>query len=243
MNTLIQLLSTLVLIGFIACSSSSEKAQEKKQSPEAETNPSLLLNPLYEEVNQIVAKANCQGPSGKYHSEVHTSKDGYVFFFQDYTYRNAVFKAVLLNLAEGYTLDEENQLADTLNAPMLEFIKGHTFHDMGMYPERYFDNLTFAGEESYQGQEVEKYTGRDAIDNPVEIFYKRANKRIQGVKIRNPFEGKSEEVLEFMYSDWQNSEFGDIAQKVKIIQAAKDTFFFDYYAININPVGFKKLDF
>lgn len=208
---------------FIGCNPNAEKR--------------IDLHPAYDTFVNVISVAKCTGPERAYTTEVHSTKDGYTYFRQDYDVPEDTFEAIIIIGEEGYSL-QNNQVKDTLSKASIEIIRGHEFHKIQMFPDQYFTDLTYEGEELFQDQICEKFKGVDLLSNQVNIFYNRKEKLLEGFTMLNP--GDTTERIEIIYKEWIDSPMGKIAKNVEIIQGGKDVYTFEFKDVEFNVEDFKK---
>lgn len=192
-------------------------------------NNALLLDSRYLQIDNIHSFANCQGPDGRYTTEVTSKKDGTLFFSQIYTYRDAPFRAVLSSDRKGYSTDKNGKVLDTLSNIAIEMIRSHDFHRLHTNPTSFFNTIKF---EKNVAQKQALYTAIDRLSNPVKIYYDKTIEQIRGIEFLNMMD--TTEVIEVTYKKWIDSDHGKLAKEIEIVQAKKDTFHFDFTTININ---------
>ncbi len=201
------------------------------------TEKTIEVDPAYASFVNLVSVAHCTGPERDYTTVVHSTKDGYTYFRQDYDVPEDTFEAVIINGEEGYSL-QDNQVKDTLSKASIEIIRGHEFHKIQMFPDQYFTDIMYQCEEQFQDQLCEKFTGVDLLSNQVNIFYNRKEKLLKGFTMLNP--GDTTERIEIIYTQWMDSPMGKIAQNVEIIQGGKDVYTFDFKEVEFNVKDFTK---
>lgn len=174
----------------------------------------------------IISKANCKGPNGHYHTELHATTDGYTRFHQRYLDGRPDYDAVSYNDTLGFTLYGETP-KNWIKPPEISVGKGHSFHMIALKPE-----IVFVKKEN-------KYF--DATGNEVLLEYENQTNRIAKFSITNPFDPK--ENIEIIYSDWTDVQGVELPMKVRIIQGGKDEYFFNFYDVKINDPGFSKVGY
>jgi hypothetical protein len=187
----------------------------------------------------IMSVADCSGPQGTYTTEVHSTDDGYVFFRQDYTYRNEPFIAVVYDSVSGYSLDTDYRIVDTLDPLMIGMVKGHAFCRIALDPEWHF-NITGGGDmHSYRGDSCLLYDGMDRMGRSLKVYINPSTRLLAGYIFHNPF--NETEKIETVYRSWMEIDALPWPDTVEIIQAARDTFTFVYREILINSGEFERL--
>ncbi len=208
----------LCLLGMISCN-------KKKDTKSNE----LSLDPRYLQIENINSSANCNGPNGDYTTEIISKKNGSLFFSQVFEYRDSPFMAELSSDNKGFIIDENGKVVDTLSNVSIEMIRSHDFHRIQTNPESFFNQIKF--EKDLQA-EMELFSGIDKLSNPVKIYYDRTVKQIRTLEFLNMMD--TTEVIKVEYKKWVESNYGQLAKEIEIIQAEKDTFYFDFNTIDIN---------
>lgn len=188
--------------------------------------------------DNLVAVADCTGPNFEYKTEVHSTKEGYVYFKQSYA-EDDNFEIVIHDDSLGYQIDVNRQVVEQLTPEVIAVVRGHEFHKMHLRPEAYYSNINYIKDETYQGQHCEVYAGLDEMNNKVLVYYNRGQKRIEGLKLKNPMDTAQQ--IEVMYKEWMLKDYGTVAKRVEILQGEKDLYIFDYTDVKINDNEFINL--
>ena len=194
----------------------------------------LLLNSKYTQIEDINTIANCKGPNGEYTTKVVSKKNGELLFTQIFSNERLPFKAKLSAENNGFVIDDNKKILDTLTSVSVEMIRSHDFHRLQTNPEYFFNQIKF---EKKLDAETELFTALDRLNNPVKIYYDRAIKQLKRVEFRNMMD--TTEVIEIVFKKWSKSDYGKLAKVIEIIQAKKDTFNFNFQAIKINTETLK----
>ena len=198
---------------------------------------SIVLVPGYQQIQDIVSIAQCSSPFGKYTTEVHSFADGGCYFKQTFNDNDAPFIIRLDSHNAGYLVAENDSIITTLLPEDVEMIRGHEFHRMHMNPQRFYANIHFEKNETLGENEFDWYLGEDRLDNPVKILYDTKQKLISKIELINPKD--TAQTIEINYNKWVDSKYGKLASKIYIVQAKKDTFFFDFQSLKVkDTVGF-----
>lgn len=206
-----------LLVFFIVGISCHEKVRE------------LTLDERYSQIDKISSLAHCKGPNGAYTTKVLSKKDGSLFFSQVFEYRDSPFRAELYPGNKGYVLDSVNNVSDTLSGVAIAMIRSHDFHRMQTNPKAFYTDITF---EKIAENEMELFSAVDVLQNPVKIYYDREREQIRMVEFLNMAD--TTEVIRVEYKKWIESAYGKLAKEVEIVQAAKDTFNFQFENLKIN---------
>ncbi len=191
----------------------------------------LSLNPKYEEIEDIISIANCRSPFGTYTTEVHSMADGSCYFMQKFSDMEAPFKVHVDSIYQGYVMDETNVVLDTLLKEDVEMIRSHEIHKMSIDPSNFYSNLQFKNKVVHQEKEHELYLGEDGLGNLVRLLFSPDEKLISKIEMRNPKD--TTQTIELFYDSWVPSKYGEMAKEIRIVQAKKDTFFFDFQSLEI----------
>ncbi len=190
----------------------------------------------YKEFKNLISVASCSGPSGSYTTEVHSTNDGYTFFQQDYGDRGVYTAAISGN--QGYSYDSANQVTDTLSIESISIIVGHEFHKIHMFPEKFFQAITYEKDIKFNQKQCEQFGSKDMLGYPVNLFYNRSASQLEGLTIKNPMD--TTEQIQITYKSWLNTPLGQLAKKVEIIQGGSDTYVFEYDGFTIDKLGLKR---
>ncbi|MEM9078233.1 MAG: hypothetical protein AAGC43_14415 [Bacteroidota bacterium] len=192
-------------------------------------NNKLSLDPRYLEIEKINSFANCNGPNGDYITEIKSDKNGELFFSQVFEYRDLPFIAQLSSDGKGYTFDKNGKVSDTLSNISIEVIRSHDFHRLQTNPKSFFHEIKF---EKDVKTDTKLYSGVDRLNNPVKIYYDKSIKQIRIIEFLNMMD--TTEVIKIEYKKWIESEYGKLVKEIEIVQAKKDTFYFNFKKIEIN---------
>ncbi|MBS9462370.1 hypothetical protein KIM67_08105 [Flagellimonas sp. 389] len=221
----------VLLVIFFGC-----KTEQNKKNKELERK--IELNSKHKDFENLISIASCSGPDITYSTEVHSTKNGYTYFKQQYGSGKEDYEATIFDKTKGFTIDKNGNAIDTLSKESIEIIRGHEFHKIHITPNTFFNAIKFEEETQYQEKPCEKYTGTDVLNNPITLYYSRKEKLILGVKLSNP--NDTTEQIEIKYKEWMESDIGKIAKKVEIIQGGKDIYQFHYKSIIINDKEFRE---
>lgn len=194
--------------------------------------PELLLDSRYQQIDSISTLANCNGPRGKYLTKIVSKKDGYLHFLQIYKYNeDATFIAELTSENKGFVIDENKNIIDTLSNISALMIRSHDFHRLLTNPNLFFDDITF---NQITKNNLELYTARDKLNNPVKIYYNKSTKQISDVIFLNMMD--TTETIKIRTEKWIDSKYGKMTKEIEIIQAKKDTFNFNFERIELSEI-------
>ncbi len=199
---------------------------------EQETKKGILtLHENYGQIQDIISIADCNSPFGTYTTEVHSLSDGSCYFIQKFNEAEAPFRVRVDSIQQGYVVDENNSVIDTLSQEDVEMIRSHEIHKMSIDPNHFYSKLQFKSKVIHQEKDHELYTGEDRLGNPVRLFYKPDEKLISKIELRNPKD--TTQTIELFYDGWVESKYGEMAKEIRIVQAEKDTFYFNFRFLEI----------
>jgi len=213
----IQILLILLLAGMFSCDRKKTNTKE------------LVLDPRYQQIEKISTLANCRGPQGNYTTEVNSSAQGDCFFSQAYEDSDQLFHAMVTPEDKGFVLDKDQNTVDTLAIEAVMMIKSHDFHRLHTNPEDFFNQITF---DKKVDKETDLYRAFDKLENEVKLFYHREEERIAKIELLNPMD--TSQTIEVINKQWIDSEYGKMVKEIELIQAKKDTFYFNFEKIDIN---------
>ncbi|MBR9920477.1 MAG: hypothetical protein GYB31_06530 [Bacteroidetes bacterium] len=204
---------TFIFLFFFACQTSEDDTVR------------LPLNSNYLFIDEIHSVANCLGPDGRYVTEVHSFTDSTYTFKQDFEYREEAFHASVSENGIGYVLNPEGEVVDTLSREVVEMVRSHDFHRIQTRPNQFYSDF----------QVVEGGNSVNAVDkleHPVRMIPDESQEVISSVMFWNMLD--TSEVIRIDFTDWVESDYGKLVKKLRVIQAERDTFFFDYTQLMIN---------
>ncbi|MCB0684428.1 MAG: hypothetical protein KDC32_26475, partial [Saprospiraceae bacterium] len=103
---------------------------------QASDSRAIVLDPRYEQIHTIASIANCTGPGGNYLTEVHSTREGYLYFDQAFSDSPDRFRAVLSASDCGYYFEgDRRKPLPPVNAGIL---RSHEFHKMSIAPALFF---------------------------------------------------------------------------------------------------------
>ena len=188
----------------------------------------LELLPEYKQIDKIESLADCFSPSGNYKTEISSEKGGQVLFTQKFNSQSNAFYAKIRKDNLGFVVDSIGNVIDTLGPNSVFMVKSHDFHRLHVQPEAFFKNISFV--ENING--LAKYSATDELNRSSSIYLDKSKSSIQKIELTNSMD--TTQTIEIIYDTWQESEYGRLAKSLRIIQAGRDTFSFDYQKIEIN---------
>jgi len=202
---------------FIATSCSKQESELK-----------LELSAKYEQIQNISSYASCRGPNGSYRTIVKSRADGTCEFFQDLTYQNAFFHAIIDREGSALQLDSLGHVVDTLSDVARMIIQSHQFHKIQVRPLSFIHELRLLDR---QGDES-VHDGVDQLGNPIRVGYNLALKRILDFEMRNPAD--TAEKIKVRYHKYKETSFGPLASELTIVQGGTDEFSFVFDSLLVN---------
>ena len=191
----------------------------------------LVLHEDYHKIRDIISLADCDSPFGKYTTEVRSSADGSCYFHQKFAESDAPFIVKIDSSNSGFILNENDSVLNTLAREDVELIRGHEIHKMSIDPWFFFERLVYRKKAKQLNATFDLYTGLDKLKHPVKIYYQPDKKLISRIELRNPKD--TSQTIEIVYDKWIQGKFGPMVKKVEIIQAKKDTFYFNFSSLKI----------
>ena len=191
----------------------------------------LLLQPNYDQIQDVFSIADCDSPFGKYITELNSFNDGSCYFFQKFDASELPFIVKIDSLNNGFLINESGDIIDSISHKDIVMIRGHEIHKMSIDPRFFFDSLTYKKPINYLDSNHHVFSGFDKLNNPVELFYNNKAKLISKIKLLNPKD--TSQTIEIVFDKWITSKYGDLPKEVKIIQAKKDSFFFNFRSLRI----------
>ena len=187
-------------------------------------------------VENVVSIAYCRSPAGPYTTEVHADTSGYLYFRQAFGESDA-FVAVLPNAEIGLAQDSAGLYTDTLPMAAREMIRSHAFHLIALCPELFYTNLSLAARDTFNNRPCDRFTGIDRMGNAVSVYLDGAKGSILGLSLKNSLD--TSETIQVIHDTFRASAHGPLVEKLRVVQAERDTFHFDFDIIEINSADFQ----
>ena len=192
----------------------------------------ITLDPLYSDIVKIYTVALCEGPNGRYITEVQSDMEGDCVFSQLYESDATPFVAKLTNDDQGYILDSTYNIIDTLALAAVVMIRSHEFHRMNIDPYSFFSGIKYSAKSHDKDALLLKYIGIDKMKNPIEIYFDKDQGTINQINMLNPVD--TSETIQIINKSWTNSDYGKMVKDLEIIQAERDTFTFNFKKVALN---------
>ena len=179
-------------------------------------------------LKNMVVIADCQGPEGAYTTELAANANGFLEFRQRYTYRDETFVAQVYRDSLSQELTPNGYMNRASNTEMISMLQGHNFFWMYLQPSLFFKELS--------ADDPWHWRGLDALDNPVALQRDSQHYQIQAIQLRNPFD--TNELIQVQYLTFDSTAFGPLPSTLRVVQAGRDTFSFQFREVQLNVEDF-----
>ena len=199
----------------------------------------LELDDRYGQVTNIIATAeNCTGPRGAtFKTEIHTARDGYMFFRRDFDKGRPQISIV--NPLISFQVDEDfKQLGPPLSTNNIDALRVHEFHKNVMIPGLFVKELVYDSKEKFHGKKLHKFVGRDQMYNTGFVYYDARRKVVAGFTFSDYM--KPEEKIDLVFSNWEETSHGKLPFKVQMFLKGEEAFVYNFDKIEINSSSFEK---
>lgn len=220
----------LISIGLFSCSESADDVLHKHHQALGDIST----------IENIITKADCQGPDGSYKTTTKSSfTDDYLLFLQDYDYKPNPFYALIKTKEKGFGLDTNFTNQGPLSNAIIAVLKAHEFHEMMLQPDqRYFD-LKQLEDTVFFDQQCTQLIGSDHLGLPVRLYFDKKTHLMAGIAQANPY--KKGEVICVHFEDWKFNNEVPLFNRVNIRQGKDDQYILDYNKIIFNHPEFEEL--
>lgn len=184
-------------------------------------------------IQNLVSFAECSSPNGKYSTEIHTASGGYSYFRQVYSYKPAVFEAVIENRTNGYSIADPGK---PLSAGSVYTIRGHEFINMVLETDRRFHNFGEKEKTRMGSVETFRLKAKDELNHDCFLFIDVKTGLLSAIHLQNPEETK--EIIKISFSGWKEVEKLLLPHQVTIDQGGK-IYSFNFIRIMFNSPGFQ----
>ena len=206
-----------LFLGMLSCNQKQE--QQNK----------LLLDDRYQAVVNINTSASVKGPTGDFTTLINSTKNGDLFFTQNYGNEVPPFKAVVTADNNGFVIDQENNRSDSLSDINVAMIKSHDFHRIQMDPTSFFDDITYNNK---LDDGTLQFNAKDMMDNPSSLYYDPSIRQLTKIDLINMMD--TTQIIEVFHKKWTDSNFGKVVSEIEIIQAGRDTFYYTFDKIELS---------
>lgn len=194
--------------------------------------PALVLDERYSAISKIESIARCNGPNGIYMTEIHSTQNGACYFSQSEPDSIPYMLAQIDVKGNGFLIDPQGKILDTLSKEMLAVIRGHEIHGQMIDPFKYFSDITYSSGSNEEDNQSEKvFTAKDPLNRPVQIFFNPDQHLINKITLVNPID--TTQAIELIATSWESSQFGKMVKEAQFVQDGVDTFFFHFEYIHI----------
>lgn len=193
---------------------------ESVTSTEKESSHKYLWN--------VVAHAECTSPDGGYTTDLAADHKGFLEFRQAYSYADGSFAAQVQGDSLGQSLSVDGHPDAPLDSPVIAMLQGHNFFWMYLQPDMFFRDLDKTDPLNWQGQ--------DALGNPVQVRLDDEQHQVEQIDLRNSLD--TTELIRINYLSFDSTVFGPLPLELEVVQAARDTFRFQFTEVTFNTEDF-----
>ncbi len=190
-------------------------------------------------IENITTLANCKGPEGSYITITESGADGYMFFHQNFFYKDD-FRSVSFGPNTIYGLDDSLNITDTLSPVANSIIKSHEFHKIMLNVEDWFHDFSLAVDTTFFDTNCKQLMAYDQWDQIYHLFFDQESGKCVGFQLYNP--GNRAEKVRIFYKDWALQEDILLFDKIDILQGADQRYTFDFERVKINDPNFNALN-
>lgn len=221
---------------FIHSLGSAQNGQAKK-NPSSSTILKASLKAVgktktIHQIENLNSLAQCKGPNGAYTTEVHTHRNGYGYFKQVYSYRDASFEIITKGTTSGFIPGKPQE---AISPNTVYAIRSHHFHNVILEVQQRFHDFEPAQLVAISGQDFFQINAKDELNHPCSLFFDKSTHRLSAFYIQNP--DNLQEILKVRFSDWRNIQGLNLPQHLEIEQGDK-IFTFDFIKIILNAPNF-----
>lgn len=186
-----------------------------------------------QKISNLISLADCISPDGKYTTEIHTATDGYSFFKQVYSYKPALFEAVIENKINGFVISDS---VKPLSKEAVYTIRGHEFHNIVLEADKRFHDFEKAGKIETDTAKLYELKAKDELNHSCSLFFDADNGLLTALHIQNPDDAN--EVLKIKFSNWKKIQELLLPYHVEIDQSGK-VYKFNFIKLQFNSPDFK----
>ncbi len=182
-----------------------------------------------ERLQSIYSFADCTGPNGRYQTELFSAKGSKTIFRQirenkqDYT-----------GIVNGDVYWTKNPQATISNAKSAFVWRSHELQWMATHLTERFNEITFAGNETFAGKQAVKLSAFDELNKPASLYFDKNTNLLLGIIILNPF-SETPETIQMEILDWKKSGKFLVPSKVSFTDK-QGIFVLNFQIIKINQV-------
>jgi hypothetical protein len=189
-------------------------------------------------IQSIIALANCNGPRGKYTTEVQSARHDRLLFRQ-ITAGGEVFLSYT-NGAHVWLKDSKTGEVSPGDKTLAAGIRSHEFQMMAIDLPKRYKKPVFEGEEEFGGTRCYKIRMIDELGSPCHVFFDIGSQLWAGKVILDPRSDKGETVRVVMNA-WKQVGKVKLPSKVTATDKSGD-WVLDFYDIKLNQVEQKVFD-
>lgn len=186
-----------------------------------------------DKVQNLVSVAECSSPNGKYTTEIHTASGDYSYFRQVYSYKPAVFEAVIRNRKSGYRIDDPGKPLSDIS---VYTIRGHAFINMILEADRRFHDFGETTTTQTGDRESYQLKAKDELNHDCFLFIDVKTRLLSAIHLQNPEETR--EIIKISFSGWKAVQQLLLPHQVTIDQGGK-IYSFNFTRIVFNSPGFQ----
>ncbi len=185
-------------------------------------------------IQSLTALANCNGPRGKYATEIYSQLGGRLSFKQTWP-TGRVFHG-FVNGVYAWMRDQAGQVSQ-LDKASATAIRSHEFQMLAMtLPERY-QNPVVEGEEDFAGSRCVKIRAVDELGEPCQIFFNTDSRLLNGLMIADT-RSDSGEMVRVVFNEWKKAGKVMLPSKVTATDKSGD-WVLAFHDLKLNAVDEK----
>ncbi len=184
------------------------------------------------QIQNLTSLAQCKGPNGAYTTEVHAHRNGFAYFKQVYSYRDAPFEIVTKGTSSGFI---PGKAQEAISPNTVYAIRSHHFHNVILEVQQRFHDFEPAQLVTISGHDFFQINAKDELNHPCSLFFDPLTHRLEAFHIQNP--DNLQEILKTRFSDWRNIQGLALPHHLEIEQGDM-VFTFDFVRITLNAPDF-----
>jgi hypothetical protein len=227
----------LVIFSLFFAAIGSTQNRQKQKLPSSSTILKASLKAIgkaktIQQIENLTSLAQCKGPNGAYTTEVHTHRNGYGYFKQVYSYRDAPFEIITKGTSRGFIPGKPQE---AISPNTVYAIRSHHFHNVILEVKQRFHDFEPAQLVTISGQDFFQINAKDELNHPCSLFFDKSTLRLSAFHIQNPDDPL--EIIKTRFSDWRNIQGLALPHHLEIEQGDK-VFTFDFVKITLNAPDF-----
>jgi hypothetical protein len=189
-----------------------------------------------EKIKSIEAVADCDGPKGKYTTEIKSFPAGRTYFKQTYSYRDSGTEVFInRNLAWNKPAADEFALVSPFQKLVVEL---HEYQKMAFDFEKMFTDFESAGEEDFGGRPSFKVAAENSLGGTVYLFFDKETKLLSGYILPVP---GSDQTVENVFNEWKTVGRIKLPSKITATDSS-GVWVLNFDRITLNRTAEKTLD-